>query len=228
VAEIPLEVADFPTHSKTKNRKIMQKVIIFFLFVLTPFFATAQRRTVEKLEKDRFPNLKLAYTARLNQKYPGLSIGAEFMMQRKTVTTKRMKRTKEKYLTANFSFITEPDLYDNLTLHVEWLKRTRYGSSGFFTECAAGFGVGRGINYISPTTYVRNPDGSITEKEARNRFIMAMFNAGLGYDLLPKTGKPILLFAKTGLYPIYLNGWAYNTFFKTEVGVLVPLQAFKK
>jgi hypothetical protein len=206
----------------------MQKYIFYILLLFFPFLANAQKRTVEKLQKDRVPNLKLSYTARLNQKYLGVSVGAEFMMQRKTVKRKHITRTKEKFLTANFSFFTEPDLYDNLSLHAEWLKRTRYGTSGFFTEGALGFGVGKGINHISPTTFVRNPDGSLTEKSPKNRFVMANFNIGGGYDLMPKTGKPILLFAKTGLYPIYLNGWPYSQYFKTEVGAVVSLRAFKK
>lgn len=205
----------------------MQKIAFLLALLCLPLLCFSQRRKVEKLEKERLPGLKLAYSSRINFNNPGVSLGAEFMMQRKTVTTKRLTKTKEKFLTTNFSFFTEPDLYDNVSVHLEWLKRTRYGNSGFFTECAAGFGVGKGVNYISPPTYVRNPDGSETIKAPRNRFVMAVFNAGLGYDLLPKTGKPILFFAKTGLYPIYRNVFPNNTFLKMEVGVLVSPEAFK-
>lgn len=200
--------------------------IIFCLCVYTTAFC--QWRVVEKLDKDRTVGIKLSYLSRITQKNPGFVVGAEFMMQRKNVTIKKFLRTKEKFLTINFSIFDEPDIYSNMSVYAEWLKRTRYQGGGFFTEAAAGFGIGKGINYVSPPTYVKNADGSESIKSPKTNLITLNLTLGVGYDFMPKMQKPIRIFAKAGLYPIYLNGWAYNVFIKSEVGVVTSLSVFKK
>jgi hypothetical protein len=206
----------------------MKKILLIFVCLCIYTTAFSQWRKVEKLDKDRTVGIKLSYLSRINLNNPGFVVGAEFMMQRKNVTIKNFLRTKEKFLTVNFSIFDEPDIYNNMSLYAEWLKRTRYKGGGFFTEAAVGFGVGKGINYVSPTTYVKNPDGSESVKSPKNSFITVNLTLGLGYDFMPKMQKPIKVFAKAGLYPIYLNGWAYNVFVKTEVGVVTSLSIFKK
>jgi hypothetical protein len=208
--------------------KNMHKSLLVIILLCTFFGATAQRRKVEKLEKDRTPSIKLSYISRINLNNPGFVLGAEFMMQRKKVDKSKFSRTKEKFLTVNFSIFDEPDIYTNMSLYAEWLKRTRYKGGGFFTEAAAGFGLGKGINYERPTTYVRNLDGTLSVKKPENNLIIMNLTLGLGYDFMPKKTQPIKVFAKAGLYPIYHNRWPYNTFIKMELGVITALSVFKK
>jgi hypothetical protein len=206
----------------------MQKILFFLCLALCLQGQAFSQRKAEKLSKDKAPNLKLSYLSRSNLKNPGVSLGAEFMMQRKAVTIKNFTRTKEKFITGNFSVFDEPNLFSNIAFHVEWLKRTRYGNSGFFTEASAGFGIGKGINYISPPTYVLNADGTESIKKPKTNFIMAPITLGLGYDFKPKTKVPLYVFARGGLYPIMQNAWPYNNFLKTEIGVITSLALFKR
>jgi hypothetical protein len=205
----------------------MKVKILIIAFLCAQFIGFSQKRKVERLDRDKTPSLKLGYSSRINFNNPGVNIGAEFMMRRKTVT-KRYTRTKEKFLVANLSFFDEPDLYNNASLTAEWLKRTRYGSGGFFTEMSAGFGVGRIINYVITPTYVKNPDGTESIKKSKKDFIMLSFNAGLGYDFMPKMQKPIKAFARLSFNPIYYNAWPYGGYLKSEIGVIASLSAFKK
>jgi hypothetical protein len=208
----------------------MKKITL--IFACCCFYSTtfSQEQKSGKLAKDRTPNIKLSFLSRITTEYPGFVVGAEFMMQRKSVQTKRFLKTKEKFLTANFSILDEPDIYDNASFYLEWLKRTRYNEGGFFTEAAVGLGLGKAINYQSPPTYVRNADGTESVKNPRNVFSTANFTVGLGYDFMPKKAQPFKVFVKAGLYPILLNRWAwpYSLFIKTEVGVVTSLSVFKK
>ncbi len=206
----------------------MKKYLLLFLFTCTCFIGFSQRRKVEKLERDKTPSLKLGYTSRINFNNPGVNLGVEFMIARKTVTTKHFSKTKEKSLVANVSFFQEPDLYNAAALHLEWLKRTRYGDGGFFTEAGAGFGIGQVINFSTPKTYVKNADGTETAKRPKTDFIMLAFNAGVGYDFMPKMQKPLKAYAKICFNPIYYNGWPYNGYLKSEIGVVTSLSMLKK
>ena len=208
--------------------KKMKEIILITAFLCAQFMGFAQWRKAEKLEKDKMPNLKLAYLSRSNFNNPGVTLGVEYMVQRKTVTIKNFVRTKEKYLTLNFSFFDEPNLNNNIALHVEWLKRTRYGNSGFFTEGSLGFGVGKGINNIAPPTYVKNADGSETVKKTQTNFIMAPITLGLGYDFKPKNDLPIKVFFRSGIYPIYYHVFLFNQYFKSEIGLVTNLSLLKK
>jgi hypothetical protein len=205
----------------------MKVKILIIAFLCAQFIGFSQKRKVERLERDKTPSLRLGYASRINFKNPGVNIGAEFMMRRKTVT-KRNVRTKEKFLVAKLSFFDEPNLYNNASLTAEWLKRTRYGSGGFFTEASVGFGVGRIIKYVITPTYIRNPDGTESIKKPKNDFILLSFNAGLGYDFMPKMQKPIKTFARLSYNPIYYNAWPYSLYLKPEIGVIASLSAFKK
>jgi hypothetical protein len=206
----------------------MKKLILIFLCLCVYSDVFSQFRKVEKLEKDRTPSLKLSYLSRFSLKSPGVSLGAEFMMQRKTVALKNFVRTKEKFLTVNFSIFDEPNLNGNMALYAEWLKRTRYAGGGFFTEAAVGFGGSRMINYISPSTYVKAPDGTESIKKPDLNFIMVALTTGLGYDFNIKQKKPIKLFGRMGLYPTYAKSIIGNLFFKVEVGAITSLSTFKK
>jgi hypothetical protein len=206
----------------------MKVKILIIAFLCAHFVGFSQWRKAEKLEKDKAPNLKLSYLSRINFNNPGVNLGAEFMVQRKAVTIKNFTRTKEKFITANLSIFDEPNLNSNIAFHLEWLKRTSYGNSGFFTEAAIGFGVGKGINYVAPPTYVKNADGSESIKKPQTNFIILPITLGLGYDFKPKTNMPIKVFARGGIYPIYYHVFVFNNFLKSEIGVITSLSIFKR
>lgn len=200
----------------------MKKIRFVFVFFWVYNTAFSQWRKVEKLEKNQTLAIKLAYHGGLN-KYAGAIVGAELMVHRKVVTIGSFKRTQERYTTLNFSYFDEPNLNENIGLHAEWLKRTRYGNNGFFTELAAGLGVGLGINNASPPTYVKNADGSESVKKPDTGFVFATITAGLGYDFSIKNKSPIKIFARAGVYPIRYHYFLYNQYPKGEVGVVVAL-----
>lgn len=211
-----------------ENEKNMKEKILIIAFLCAQFVGFSQWRKVEKLERDRTPSLKLGFSAKHNFINPGMKIGAEFMMSKKTVTIKDRVKTKEKSLVTNLSFFNDPDLYNNAILSVEWIKRTHYGNSSFFFSRGAAFGVGRIINRQQPATYVKNTDGTETTKAVKNDFIMLDFNAGLGYDFMPKMNKPIKIYANAVLQPLYYNAWPYGAYLKPEIGIITSLSAFKK
>jgi hypothetical protein len=200
-------------------------LILACLFVYTTSFC--QRRNVEKLDRDKSIGIKLSYSSRIDITNPGLVIGAEYMVKSKRITIKN-SRIRQNYLNANFSIFEEPDIYNNVSLYLEWLRRTSYRQSGFFTDLAIGFGGGTGTNFNSPVTFIRNPDGSESEIRPRNNFVIGNATLGLGYDFMVKKQKPIKAFAKIGYFPLYLNGWLYNPFMKLEVGLITSLSVFKK
>jgi hypothetical protein len=206
----------------------MKEKILIIAFLCAQFVGFSQWRKVERLERDRTPSLKLSYTSKLNFNQPGLKVGAEFMIRRKTVTIKNFTRTKEKSLVANLFISRDPNIYNVAALIAEWQKRTRYGNSGFFTEAAAGFGAGRIINRSLPVTYVKNSDGSETIKSTYNNFITVNLNVGLGYDFMPKMEKSIKVYTRFGYNPMYYNGWLYNDYLKSEIGVVTSLSVFKR
>jgi hypothetical protein len=205
----------------------MKEKILIIAFLCAQFVGFSQWRKVERLERDRTPSLKLSYNSKLNFSQPGLKVGAEFMMRRKTVTIKNFTKTKEKSLVANLFLLRDPDLSNVAAMNVEWQKRTRYGNSGFFTETAIGAGVGSLVNRSEPTTYVKNTDGTETVKSPKNFVFMVNLNVGLGYDFMQKMEKPIKAYARIGYNPIYLD-WLYNDYLKSEIGVVTSLSAFKR
>ena len=206
----------------------MKRYLLLILFTCSYFVSFSQWRKVEKMDRGKTPSLKLGYTSRLNFNNPGVNIGAELMLVRKSVAIKNFTRIKEKSLVANLTFFQDPDLYNASALQLEWLKRTYYGTGGFFTEAAAGFGIGRIINPATSITYVKNTDGTETVKKPKKDFIILAFSAGLGYDFMPKMQKPIKAYAKINFNPIYYNAWPYGGYLKSEIGVVTSLSVFKK
>jgi hypothetical protein len=205
----------------------MKKSLFIIPFLLLHFIGFAQWRKVEKLERDKTPNIKLAYWTDATFQYPGLIIGGEFMFKRRKVTIKRFKRTKENYLAINFYYFNEPDLQRAAALNIGWLKRTMYQNSGIFTDLTLGASFGRDAT-TRPTTYVKNPDGSETIKAATKNFIMVPIALGLGYDFMPRMEKPLKVYARLGVAPIYDFGTLLQTEFKIEIGAVAPLSVFKK
>jgi hypothetical protein len=197
-------------------------VILFAVFLSLTGFS---QRKVEILERQKLPNLKLSYFG--NSVSTGGMLGGEYMFRRKAVRNNFL-RTKEHFVTLNFALFKTPNLNDNLMLNAEWLKRTRYKEGGFFTEFALGVGIGKGINNVSPPTYVRDANGKETLKNPENSFILPTINVGLGYDFMPKQELPIKVFGRVGIYPILYHAFLYDERPKFEIGINTSLSILKK
>jgi hypothetical protein len=206
----------------------MRKIVVIMCCLFISLNAFSQWRIVEKLERDKSPNLKIGYLSRINFNNPGVNVGLELMLVRKKVSIFKFQRTNERYLNFNVTYFNEPDLNDCMAISAEFLQRSLYYSTGFFTEASIGFGVGRGINYVSPPTYVKSPDGIETTKSPSVNFIIATITAGLGYDFNVKQNKPFKVYGRAGIYPLNGAGGHGNLFLKSEFGVITSLRTFKK
>jgi hypothetical protein len=206
----------------------MKKILLIISLLLLHFMAFSQWRNVEKLPKEKTPNIKLAYWGNSDFNEPGLAIGAEFNFKRRSVTIKNFERTKENYLLVNLLVFNEADLQRGVGLNASWLKRTTYQHSGIFTELNFGAGYVRDAT-IRPTTYLKNADGSETTKAADKNLVMVTLAAGLGYDFMPKLEKPIKAYVQVGVAPLYGAGTLlqFNRP-KLEIGVITSLSVFKK
>jgi hypothetical protein len=197
-------------------------VILFTVFLSLTGFS---QRKVEILERQKLPNLKLSYFG--SSVTHGGMLGGEYMLRRKAVT-KKFLRTKDYFVTLNFALFKTPNLNDNVMLNVEWLKRTHYNDSGFFTELAFGVGCAKGISKISPPTYVRDANGNETIKKPDNSYIVPTISLGLGYDFMPKQEIPIKVFGRVGLSPIVNGTGLYDERPKLEIGINTSLSIFKR
>jgi hypothetical protein len=206
----------------------MKKIFLIIPFLLLHFVVFSQWRKVEKLEKVKTPNVKLAYWGNWGLKYPGIAVGCELMLKRKNVTIKKFERTKEKYFVANFLVFNEPDLVRGIGLSTTYLKRTTYQQSGFFTEFNIGLGYIRDAT-IRQSTFVKNPDGSETVIDPTKTLLLVTAMVGAGYDFMPKMGIPIKAYVQSGIAPITdLVVILQLLSPKLEIGVVTPLSFFKK
>jgi hypothetical protein len=213
---------------KNKLFSKMKKIFLIIPLLLLQFMAFSQWRKVEKLPKEKMPNVKLAYWGNWGLKYPGLLVGGEFNFRRRSVTIKGFERTKENYFALNFLSFNEADLKRGIGFSTTWLKRTTYQHSGIFTELNLGVGYVRDAT-IRPTTYLKNPDGSETIKSATKDYFMITIGVGAGYDFMPKTNLPIKAYVQTGLSPFTdLGSLLQLETPKLEVGVVTSLSIFKK
>jgi hypothetical protein len=211
-----------------KSFSKMKKIFLIIPLLLLQFMAFSQWRKVEKLPKDKTPNVKLAFWGNLNFKYPGLLVGGEFNFKRRSVIIKNFERTKENYFAVNFVVFDEADLQRGVGFSTNWLKRTTYQHSGIFTELNLGAGYVRDAT-IRPTTYLKNPDGTETTKGASKNFLMITLGLGAGYDFMPKMNLPIKAYVQTGLSPVSDFGSLLQfESLKLEVGVVTSLSVFKK
>ena len=207
----------------------MKKSLLIIPFLLLHFMAFSQWRKVEKLEKDKTPNVKLAYWTDADFTYPGLVVGAEFMFRRRSVTIKNFERTKENFFAFNFLLFDEADLKRGVGFSTSWLKRTTYQHSDIFTQLNLGVGYVRDAT-TRPATYVKNADGSKTIKSASKDYFMLTTFVGAGYDFMPKLNLPIKFYTQIGLAPITDLQALLLQFSqpKLEIGVITSLSTFKK
>ena len=204
----------------------MKNIFVFFLisFSLTAF---AQRRVVEKLDREA-PNLKLSFLGRTNRS--GVKAGIELMLTHKQVTINRKSgssfiKEKEGFVTANVGVFQHSEFGRCLMLTTELIQRKSY-SSGLFIEAAAGIGLQK-IAQPYTDTYLKNADGSLTKISTQKNFMLIPLGVGLGYDFEKKLDKPIKMYAKLGLNYSSYGKWPYPNPM-ADIGVIASLSTFKK
>jgi hypothetical protein len=206
----------------------MKKKFVIIPLLLLHFVAFSQWRKVEKLPKDKTPNVKLAYWGNWDLNNSGLALGGEFVFRRRSVTIKNFERTKENFFVANLLLFNQADLKRGIGLSTTWLKRTTYQHTGIFTELNLGAGYVRDAT-IRPITYLKNPDGSETTKRSTKDYLMLTTMVGAGYDFMPKMNLPIKAYMQVGLAPISDFGVLLQfDQLKLEIGVVTSLSSFKK
>jgi hypothetical protein len=203
----------------------MKNIFLTTIILFTCFAVSAKRKKSERVKVDKLPAIKVAYLGRFAK--PSMIFGAEIMLRKSQYSQSRFKRTRETFATLNFVKGNDADLYNTAYVYAEFLKRTNYNSSGLFREFGVGFGMGRTINFDQPDTYIRNADGTETIKKPKTDFIMLTINVGVGYNFMPKFKLPMKVYVRSGLYPIYHNGWPYQLFPPVEIGVNTSLAIFK-
>jgi hypothetical protein len=205
----------------------MKKSILVIIYLFISIVAFSQKRKAEKIPRLKTPNIKVAY---LGNSHPGIKLGAEFNFRNKQITAKRKNgktyvSTKQSFLTANFIAYEHYTFKNNIMFNIEWLKRKTFQNS-LFVDGSIGLGLSKGINK-EPKTYKQQDDGSLKIIKSDNRYLVVSLSGGGGYDLFKKTGKPIKVYAKGGLYSILYHQFPY--FMVTaEVGVVAPLSIFRR
>ncbi|MFM2267329.1 MAG: hypothetical protein RL757_770 [Bacteroidota bacterium] len=207
----------------------MKKILLILVCLSFYFSANAQWRKVEKLEKDKTPNVKLAYWTNATFNYPGFVLGGEFMFRKRSVSIKNFERTKENYLAVDFSLFNQADLQRGIGFTTSWLKRTTYQHSGIFTQLNLGVGYVRDAT-VRPTTYVKNPDGSETTKSATKNYFLVKTFVGAGYDFMPKLNLPFKFYTQIGFAPFTSDfAWLFQfEQFTLDIGFVTSLSTFKK
>ncbi|MFM2387536.1 MAG: hypothetical protein RL660_2293 [Bacteroidota bacterium] len=200
--------------------------LLLTILSFSAYVADAQWRKVEKLKKDKQPNIKIAYQGRTPE--PGYRIGAEFILKKKKVTYGKFTRINERFLSANLMYAYNADLYNIFTLHPEYTTRTTHAKSGIFADLNFGFGGGGTFNNDQAPVYILNPDGSESIKPIKRYFIMASIGAGLGYDFNYRLKKPIKLYYRLGLSPVYFEAFPYQALPRHELGIITNLSWLKK
>jgi hypothetical protein len=206
---------------------MIRKLIIPLSVLCISLSSFGQFRKTEKLEKTNNYGIKIAYLGGVKYSAPGVIIGLEKMMIRKKIVIGSTTRIKEKMITLNLAEFKEPNLGHNLLLQTEYLKRTYYGKSRFFTDFAVGAGYGIGLVKVGGPLFVIDDNGVETKKNTDQDFVLLSIMAGTGYNIKINKDQHLKIFAKAGIYPIYYHAFLYNQFLKGELGLVLPL-SFKK
>ncbi len=137
---------------------------------------------------DSHYNLKLSYNNSVII-YPGISVGAEFPLQKLSVHVIKNKKhfrdfTKERFITGNLNWYHHPAFHDNIYITAEWvMRRTNYKC--LIWEFSAGPGFSR--TFLGGTTYKVDDAGKISViRLAGYNYALITAGGGFGYDFSMK------------------------------------------
>lgn len=186
----------------------MQKThytLIIFLFLTHSNFA--QRWTQILSSKDTTTiSLKVSYLATI--KHPGFALGVEVPISKKEYfKNEKNKKTKEQFLTSNFSFYNHKTFHSNYILSVGYLYR-RTNSHNWFFDVEPQIGVNRTL--LGETTYEVDNNGIVKQdKFAGYWYFNSQLAFSIGKDFSKQT-KPIPL--KVFIRPNLILMLPYNNF----------------
>ncbi len=150
------------------------------------------------------PEIKVSYNSTLI--YPGISLGAGFLIKEKEVFEKKGKPILRSFLrsqlvTVNTSWYHHPGFHDNLYFTSEWVLRKMRRNS-IYTEFSAGPGFSR--TFLGGTTYLVRDDGTVAiRKNAGYNYALVTIGWGSGYDFSKVKGVPLSIFAKMNLLTMF-------------------------
>ena len=207
----------------------MLKTAFLILFLLNCLISQAQSDSINS-SSGRHYNLKFSYNNSVII-YPGISVGAEFPLQKLSVHVIKNKKhlrdfTKERFLTGNLNWYHHPAFHDNLYITAEWvMRRTNYKC--LIWEFSAGPGFSR--TFLGGTTYRVDDEGKITViRLAGYYYALITAGGGLGYDFSMKKHLPVSTFAKMNIIVMF----PYNStiYFRPvlELGIRYTPGKYKK
>jgi hypothetical protein len=178
----------------------------------------------------RHYNLKLSYNNSVII-YPGISVGAEFPLQKLNVHVIKNKKhlrdfTKERFITGNLNWYHHPAFHDNLYITAEWVMR-RTNHKCLIWEFSAGPGFSR--TFLGGTTYKVDDVGKISViRLAGYNYALITAGGGFGYDFSMKKQLPVSAFARMNL--IFMFPYNSTIYFRPvlELGIRYTPDRYRK
>ena len=207
----------------------MLKPLVSILVLMNCLISRAQSDTIFA-SLGRHYNLKLSYNNSVII-YPGISVGAEFPLQKLSVRIIKNKKhlrdfTKERFIAGNLNWYHHPAFHDNLYITAEWvMRRTNYKC--FIWEFSAGPGFSR--TFLGGTTYKVDDAGNISViRLAGYYYALITAGGGFGYDFSMKKQLPVSTFAKMNF--IFMFPYNSTIYFRPvlELGIRYTPGKYRK
>jgi hypothetical protein len=207
----------------------MLKTVFSILGLLNCLISRAQSDTIFA-SLGRHYNLKLSYNNSVII-YPGISVGAEFPLQKLSVRVIKNKKhfrdfTKERFIAGNLNWYHHPAFHDNLYITAEWVMR-RIDYKCFIWEFSAGPGFSR--TFLGGTTYKVDDAGKISViRLAGHYYALITAGGGFGYDFSMKKQLPVSTFARMNL--IFMFPYNSTIYFRPvlELGIRYTPGKYRK
>jgi len=207
----------------------MLKTGFSILVLLNCLISQAQSDSINPSLRRHY-NLKLSYNNSVII-YPGISVGAEFPLQKLSVHIIKNKKhlrdfTKERFITGNLNWYHHPAFHDNLYITSEWvMRRTNYKC--LIWEISAGPGFSR--TFLGGTTYKVDDVGKISViRLAGYNYTLITAGGGFGYDFSMKKQLPVSAFVRMNL--IFMFPYNSTIYFRPvlELGIRYTPDRYRK
>jgi hypothetical protein len=181
----------------------MSKTAISILIFLSCILCSAQTDSVPAISQHHY-NFKLAYISSII--YPGMSIGAEYLLQENQIESeagsgKKKKSTRASLISGNLNWYHHPEFHDNIYFTAEYVIR-RTNIKGFIREFT--FGPGFSRTFLGGTTYMVNNNGDVSRvKNAGYNYALLTFGGGVGVDLTEKHNLPLMAMVNLNMISMF-------------------------
>lgn len=195
----------------------MAKTAISILTFLCCTVCMAQTDSVPVPNKHLF-NFKLSGNSSII--YPGMSIGAEFFLQKKDIQILKKSGesktyTRARLISGNINWYHHPEFQDNLYFTAEYTMR-RTNLKGFIKEVT--FGPGFSRTFLGGTTYKVNSSGDVSiVRNAGYNYALITIGGGIGVDFSVKYNLPFAAMANLSMISMF----PYNSsiYFRPVLGI---------